>query len=1177
MMSREWTDAQRCAINSRNGSILVSAAAGSGKTAVLVERVIQRIIDKEKPTNVENILVVTYTKAAAGEMLERISKSLDELIKKNPSDSFLKRQKMFLPSANICTIDSFCNKIVKENCQLLDVAPDFTMIEQNELELLQNEVVNEILEEIYAENTPDSNALLDLFTNGRNDYNLISSIFRIYKFSTSYTNPEKWIEDHFAYYFENVPVEQTIWGKYCLERVKNILEYILVKCDKILIDGGDDNKVGVNARKMIIGAVADMKYALDLIDNGGEWDKIRDIVNNLKLEKSEGFKAHEKDGHYEEIQGRVLALKKDFTSISKIMTCYSADFKNDIEYLRPVMSAFRRCVLNFSSRLAEVKKEKNAYDFSDILHMALKLLVTEKNDGTFEKTALAREMSEKFNEILIDEFQDTNEAQDTLFNAISKNASNLFMVGDVKQSIYRFRQAMPEIFMDYKDRYADYFESLDNYPAKIMLDRNFRSRKGIIEGVNFFFDYIMTRKMGDIDYKNGDGLVSGASFTETDNKDVHLHIIEGTNSRGSNFKEEIEYVGQKIKEIVESGMLIGNKDSERPVRYSDICILARKLSTKADEIVRILTEMGVPAHYEKKKGFFDNAEVITMLSLLNVIDNPVQDVPLMSVMLSPMFPFTCDDLARMRCNNRQGSIYDLLKENYDTDNKAKYFLDTISQLRMLSVTLSVGELIRRTLEITAYDSVVGAMENGERHILNLQLLIDYAEKFEANGGHGLSGFIRYVDKLRKNSFDLDESTLVSENDDAVKLMTVHGSKGLEYPVVFVVNCTESFGGHGGDKTIVDRTMGIGTICYDKERNLEFKTQPYATVKLKNQLEELNEEVRIYYVAMTRAREKLYITGNLYQPDNKIKEIYSRFYTGGEDNSVALSLAGSFLQWAILTILQHPCANTIRNELGIMNCRTINTESNIDFQIVQPPVFIETTETEEKETASVNQEILEVINNKVGYVYPYGDFADMPVKYSASRVDEESQTLYIATENPAFMGKDELSPAQRGTLAHRFLEKCDFSLARADIEKEIVRLKNDGVFTDVEADAINISSINKFFESDLYKRIETAEHFAREKEFTMTAPLSFIRKDMSEIAGDEKVVLQGIIDGLIINGKNGEIVDYKTDKVNTADELCDRYREQMRVYKIAAEQCFGLQNVTVTLYSFSLSKEISVKL
>ena len=1176
-MSREWTDAQRCAINSRNGSILVSAAAGSGKTAVLVERVIQRIIDKEKPTNVENILVVTYTKAAAGEMLERISKSLDELIKKNPSDSFLKRQKMFLPSANICTIDSFCNKIVKENCQLLDVAPDFTMIEQNELELLQNEVVNEILEEIYAENTPDSNALLDLFTNGRNDYNLISSIFRIYKFSTSYTNPEKWIEDHFAYYFENVPVEQTIWGKYCLERVKNILEYILVKCDKILIDGGDDNKVGVNARKMIIGAVTDMKYALDLIDNGGEWDKIRDIVNNLKLEKSEGFKAHEKDSHYEEIQGRVLALKKDFTSISKIMTCYSDDFRNDIEYLRPVMSAFRRCVLNFSSRIAEVKKEKNAYDFSDILHMALKLLVTEKNDGTFEKTALACEMSEKFNEILIDEFQDTNEAQDTLFNAISKNASNLFMVGDVKQSIYRFRQAMPEIFMDYKDRYADYVESLDNYPAKIMLDRNFRSRKGIIKGVNFFFDYIMTRKMGDIDYKNGDGLVSGASFTETDNKDVHLHIVEGTNSRGSNFKEEIEYVGQKIKEIVESGMLIGNKDSERPVRYSDICILARKLSTKADEIVRILTEMGVPAHYEKKKGFFDNAEVITMLSLLNVIDNPVQDVPLMSVMLSPMFPFTCDDLARMRCNNRQGSIYDLLKENYDTDNKAKYFLDTISQLRMLSVTLSVGELIRRTLEITAYDSVVGAMENGERHILNLQLLIDYAEKFEANGGHGLSGFIRYVDKLRKNSFDLDESTLVSENDDAVKLMTVHGSKGLEYPVVFVVNCTESFGGHGGDKTIVDRTMGIGTICYDKERNLEFKTQPYATVKLKNQLEELNEEVRIYYVAMTRAREKLYITGNLYQPDNKIKEIYSRFYTGGEDNSVALSLAGNFLQWAILTILQHPCANTIRNELGIMNCRTINTESNIDFQIVQPPVFIETTETEEKETAPVNQEILEVINNKVGYVYPYGDFADMPIKYSASRVDEESQTLYIATENPAFMGKDELSPAQRGTLAHRFLEKCDFSLARADIEKEIVRLKNDGVFTDVEADAININSINKFFESDLYKRIETAEQFAREKEFTMTAPLSFIRKDLPETAGDEKVVLQGIIDGLIINGKNGEIVDYKTDKVNTADELCDRYREQMRVYKIAAEQCFGLQNVTVTLYSFSLSKEISVKL
>ena len=359
-MSREWTDAQRKAINSRNGSVLVSAAAGSGKTAVLVERVIQRIIDKNNPTNVENILVVTFTKAAAGEMLERISKSLDDLIRENPNDTFLKRQKMFLPSANICTIDSFCNKIVKENCQLLDVSPDFTMLEQNELSLLENDIVNEILEEVYGDNTPDSNALLELFSNGRNDINLISSIFKIYKFSVSSANPLKWIEDHFVYYFEDVPVEQTLWGKYSLERVKSILEYTLTKCDKILIDAGDDNKVGVTARNSIIGAVTDMKYALDLINSGGNWDDIKNTIDTLKTESFGRFGSDEKDELYYEIVGRTKALDKDFISLKSIMTCYSEDFKKDIQYLRPIILAFKNCVIKFSQRLEEAKIEKNA-------------------------------------------------------------------------------------------------------------------------------------------------------------------------------------------------------------------------------------------------------------------------------------------------------------------------------------------------------------------------------------------------------------------------------------------------------------------------------------------------------------------------------------------------------------------------------------------------------------------------------------------------------------------------------------------------------------------------------------------------------------------------------------------------------------------------------------------------
>ncbi|MBO5944628.1 MAG: helicase-exonuclease AddAB subunit AddA [Clostridia bacterium] len=1177
-MSRQWTNAQQNAIDSRNGSVLVSAAAGSGKTAVLVERVIKRITDKQKQTNIEKILVVTFTKAAAGEMLERISKSLNELIKENPKDSFLKRQKMFLPNANISTIDSFCNQLVKENCQLLRIVPDFKMLNENELKLLHSDIITEVLDEIYSENTPEINALLELFNNGRSDFNLIQSIFSIYNFSISSANPEKWIKDHFAYYFEDVPVEKTVWGEYSLKRVREVLEHIIIKCDKILLDGGDDNKVGVTARNSISSALAQMKYAVELIDNGGNWDEIRQIVNNLTVESFGRFKPDEKDDHYYDIQGRTAALKKDFASLAKIMTCDSEDFAKDIEKLRPVMSAFQGCVLRFSSKLAEAKKEKNSYDFSDILHMALKLLISYDENGNPQKTPLAIEMSELYDEILIDEFQDTNEAQDALFNAISKNSENLFMVGDVKQSIYGFRQAMPEIFMGYKDRYDDYDKNIDNYPAKIVLDKNFRSRKGIVDGVNFFFDYLMTRKMGEIDYKNGDQLVFGASFSETENKDVHLHIVSGTDSRKSNFHEEVQYVGEKIQELVESKMTVGNKDNERELKYSDICILMRGLKSKAEEVTRIFSEMGIPVRVEKKNGFFDNPEIVTMISLLSVIDNPVQDVPLVSVMLSPLFPFDENDLARMRCDDRKGTIYDLLKANYNKNDNVKHFLDTIYQLRMLSVTHSVGELIRRVFEITAYDSVVGAMNNGDKRVLNLQLLISYAEDFEKNGGHGLPGFIRYVDKLRKNNFDLKESNLVNENDNAVQLTTIHGSKGLEYPVVFIMGTGDYFGGgFGGDKTVVERSMGLGTVCYDSDRNLEYKTQPYSTIKLKKYLDELNEEMRIYYVAMTRAREKLYITGNLYKPESKIKEIYDRFYTGDEDNSVALSMANSFLQWAILSVIRHPSAKQICKDSGILNDISKATESKIDFQIVTPSLCEIIEEESETEKAPVDNDLLETINEKVSYTYPYAEYTRTAIKYSASRIDKENETLYIATESPAFLGKGELTPAQRGTLLHKFMEKCNFNKAKESVENEILRLISNGVFTQTEADSINTKSITKFFESDLYKRIDSADEFVREKEFTMSVPLSFVRNDLKGEWANEKVVVQGIIDGLIINGNKGEIVDYKTDKVISAEELCDKYREQMRVYKKAAVECFGLDNVTVTLYSFSLSKEISVKL
>lgn len=1174
-MSRKWTPAQQMAIDSRQGTVLVSAAAGSGKTAVLVQRVIERLTDKINPTPVENLLVVTFTKAAAAEMRERISQRLSELIEKNPADSFLKRQRMFLPNASICTMDSFCSRLVKENFQNLDILPDFTMLSDNEHEMLKNDVIGQLLDEIYNEKSEEYSALLELFTNGRNDENLVKSILSIYDFSMAAPYPEKWVNEHFNFYLENTPIEESIWGKYALSKLHEMLSYMKIKVDKILLDAGD-GELGTFINSEMLPLAEQISQALSLIENNGKWDDIKNIVDSFALlPRFKSFKADEKDALYYDIKDRRDSLKDksgDFAAARKIMSCYAEDFYSDTQYLRPIMSAFKNCVMTFSERLLNAKKEKNSYYFSDILHMTLSLLVTEDENGVMQRSDLAVELSESFDEILIDEFQDTNEAQNFLFDAISKNSENKFMVGDVKQSIYRFRQANPEIFISFKDRFEDF--TGENYPSKISLDRNFRSRKGVVEGINFFFDNLMTRELGDVDYKNGEQLVFAADYSETDNADTEVHIVNAPDALSSNLANEARYIGKLIKDTVASGMLVGRKGEERPVKYSDICILMRAVKTQAPVVARELSLMGIPVHYKKNGGFFDNAEIVTMLSLLRVIDNPVQDVPLMSAMLSPMFPFTEDDLARMRVEDRSGSIYTLLKNNYETDEKARYFLDTINILRTLSVTLSVSGLIRRIFEITSYDSVVGAMADGEKRALNLRMLISYADTYEQNGHYGLSGFIRYVDKLRENDFDLEDANLISESDNVVRIMTIHKSKGLEFPVVFVANCSGRFVKDNTDKALVDKDMGIATLRYDSHLHKEYETQHFTSLKMKNEAEEMSEAMRVLYVAMTRAKEKLYLVGSVHNPDESIKKLYSSKYNGQDGNAVPLSRCANAMQWIILSMLSHPSMQDYVKENGLLGCRAVPNDSKIKMVFGEVPEE-EIPEEIITETAEYDKDLLTEIENKVNFIYPFASLSGTSIKYTASNMDAETKNQYLATESPAFMGEGELTPAQRGTLSHKFMEKCDFAAAAADASAELDRLKAEKVFSEAEVQAINLNKIAEFFKSDVYKRLCNAENFLREQEFTMSLPVSEINPDLPET--DEKAVVQGVMDGLIINGTMGEIIDYKTDKVKTEEELCDKYRQQMRVYKKAAEECFGLESVTVTLYSFSLSKEISVKL
>lgn len=1172
MSSKQWTPAQRSAIESLDGTVLVSAAAGSGKTAVLIERIINRITNSANPSSVDRLLVVTFTKAAAAEMKNRLSDAISKCLSENPSNAFLKRQKLYLSEAQICTMDSFCGKLVKENFEKLSISPDFTMLSDNENKIVLNDAADEILNSIYENGDETEKSLLELFTNDKNDSILKELLVKMYDLAMADCDPENWIDRVFLPYFDDSPLEKSAFGKYLLSVLRDKICLILEKFDKLSREANGTEKIEATATKFLNDIKPKIEDILCKIDSGAPWNDIRNLSVNFQFPKSVSFKTEEKDELYDCVITLRNSIKDDIASFAGLLVCTSEDYEDDIKHLRPAMFALKNYLKRFIRLVAETKKENNAYYFSDILHFALDLLYETNENGEKEKTKLAKELSGEFDEILIDEFQDTNEAQVALFNAISKDGSNEFIVGDVKQSIYAFRQACPEIFVSLLN-ITPIFEK-NNYPAKIFLDSNFRSRKGVIDAVNFFFDYLMVPKIGGLDYKKTERLkFSAVGYDENEEADTQLHIVKAGDSKASNLVKESQYIASLIEQMINSKMTVGRGEEKHPVRYSDICILLRSVKDKANTVAAELAKRGIPVHYKKDGGFFDNAEIMTVISLLRVIDNPLSDVPLLSVILSPLTAFTEDDVAQLKAEMPNSSLYSVLKYNENSNIKAKSFLEMLEILRTLSVTLGVADLIRRIYEMTAYDCVVSAMESGEKRVLNLQKLVDFAENYSSSGNFGLSGFLRYIDKLQNNDCDLEGAETVSENDNVVKIMTYHKSKGLEFPIVIIANLSSTFRKDAKDKLPVNKTLGAGALRFVPEENREIKTVMRSAVFKKNDDEDTEENLRLLYVAMTRAKEKLILVGSAYNPEKKIKDLFYKNSVSEKNIHTVIKSINSFFDLILFTMINHPAFSELPFVKNLIGRTQTDTESKIEVH------FCEETEanelgSEKKEEFLPDFELTQKIKERISFTYPYDALSGIDIKYTASSMDKTQESKYFATENPSFLSENKINPAKRGTLIHKFMEVCDMNNAFADIDSEIDRLISDGTFTLDEAKVLDRNKLQGFFESDMFRRIASSEKFLREREFTMSVPLSDILGEQENLDG-ENAVVQGIVDGFIVNGENGEIIDYKTDRVKSAEELCERYKTQMWVYKNAATECFGVKNVKVTLYSFELAKEISV--
>ncbi|MBR2868977.1 MAG: helicase-exonuclease AddAB subunit AddA [Clostridia bacterium] len=1165
----DWTNDQKKAIEARKGTLLVSAAAGSGKTAVLVERVIRRICDSEKPCGVENLLIVTFTKAAASQMKEKIEAAISKKIAENPSDRRLRRQQLMLPCANICTIDSFCINLVRENFHALGIAPDFGMLDESRLDILRAQAVNTVVGELYKNPTENFMRLTNLISDNRDDKKLIDAILRLHNLSQAYPFPENWLRSLVAEFTAPREISESPWGRILLEHMAGTVESCIGGIDHCLYLLADEPELEAKYAETYYAEKEMLARFVDAIKTEN-WDGVSDAYSRVVFGRiptaPKGYVSEVKDI----CQNIRNAYKKELKDMGRFLCISSDEHREDVEALAPVVTELIEAVITFANEFDRLKLAENGADFSDTLHMALRLLV-EQNENGCTRTPLANQLSENYAEILVDEYQDVNLAQDMIFSALSKEENNLFMVGDVKQSIYRFRQAMPEIFLSRRDRMDEYEN--ENYPAKVTLGKNFRSRKGVTGIVNFIFESVMSRDAGGLDYDCHERLEAGASYPEKAGADTEFILFE--TPKDDFLKTQARYVADYIQNAVATGMPLSAGDGFRPAEYKDFCILVRSVKNSSREFVDELNSRGIPVSCEAGGGLLNTPEIMFLTSLLKVIDNPVNDIPLTAVMLSPVFGFTPDDLAVMRADRKKGSVYSCVvfaAENGDM--RAAEFIGRLREMRRIAATVRVGELVRRLIEETGYAAAVCAMKNSSARRTNLNLFIDLANKFEANGRRGVSGFVGYLDNISKSGGDISGSSSKSEVADAVKIMTIHKSKGLEFPVCFVAACEKTYNDFfNRDDLIIAGESGIG--IKNNTGVAKYDTLPRLAAKTETLKAEHSEELRVLYVALTRAKEKLILLSSCADCTKTLTGAASNLRQSERVDPFTVIGFSSYSECVLTALLRHPDAHELRAVAGISQRLNLPCETPLSARIIRD-YESETVEVE-AEKFLPDEEILAEIRRRLSYEYPFSALNGVVAKQIASNLDVgEVNSEFFASRRPAFMSKDKLTPAQRGTATHRFMQFADYVAAGKDASAELSRLVADGMLTHAEANAVDIKAISGFFSTPLAKRILDSEKLFKEYEFTFGIPVRELYPEISEdIAGDEKVIIEGVADCAFI--ENGElvIVDYKTDRVTDAQELKTLYSAQLGIYRRCLEQVIGLPVKETLIYSFRLGETIEI--
>lgn len=1175
-MTRNWTQGQLDAIRARGGTLLVSAAAGSGKTAVLVQRVVERITDAENPTDADRLLVVTFTKAAAAEMRGRISEEISRMLEADPFNTRLQRQQLLLSRAHISTIDSFCSDLVRQNFFKIGVSPDVRILDENEISVLRAESAEETLEEFYEKDDPVFYDFVESFASGRDDAAVAGTVCRLYDFVRSHPFPKRWLAEKAALYEEPVSAAQTVWGKTILAFAGDAVDYCTALTGDSLKTMESDEVISAAYGDAFRSDLTGLRMLRDAISQG-DWDRALALSGNFSWQKLKTLRGRGDDP----LKNRVAAARKEVKStVAKLAAMFGApdgQCRDDIARLCPIVKKLFEVTLRFSEILDQKKGERRAADFSDLEHWALKLLVRE-TEGGYERTPEAEELSTMFDEIMVDEYQDTNETQDMIFRAVSRDGNNLFLVGDVKQSIYRFRQAMPQIFLKKRAQFPLYDREKSRYPACVVLDRNFRSRPGVADAVNFVFRQLMSRQTGELDYTKEEELVPEASYPPSAEPAAELDVIDlsaGSDEDRDAIQAESRRIAELIYGMMDGAPRVTEKGVMRPAVYRDFCILLRSANRPAHEYVRELNALGIPAWADTAGGFFEAYEVGVALSLLQVIDNPVQDIPLLSVMMSPIYGFTADDMAKIRIHARSGRLYPAVASAVKNgDARAAKFLEQMEDFRTLAAAMPSDRLIRTVFEKTGLFELVQAMPNGELRLANLRLLLEYAKRYESSGYNGLTGFLRFLDRMRRSSGDLSAATSLTESANVVRIMSIHHSKGLEFPVCIVAGCAHRFNKES-PSVLLHPELGLGARLKD-QTGVRYNTMPRAAVALELARDDMSEELRVLYVAMTRAKEKLILIATLNDAEKTLARLSLRLTPENRVQPYVVRSVSSIADWLLLCALRHPDGHALRELAGASEEIVVPAKEKWDIRLIRP-------ENEQKEEAALetipkaepNRALEEQIAADIDYVYPYAALNGVCAKAAVSELTGQKFAFrYAARSRPAFLSEKGLTPAERGTALHAYMQFADYRKAAADPRKELERLVAEKYLTPAQAQAIDLARAEAFFAGNLMKRIAASPRYEREVRFTAGIPAGRVKPDLKPPLSEEQVIIQGAADLLFEENEELVLVDFKTDRTKDVSALWERYRGQLELYRAAFERCTGKKVKECLLYSFYMDRTVS---